>query len=105
SEGETWTRREWAEARLAQSFSRRVPADVQQELARAGARADRYIAEYNIWMHHLLDDDGRRLFPPEMRLLSHWNLRDEIKASYADPGDGLAKQRMIQKVMDRIVTQ
>ncbi len=40
-----------------------------------------------------------------MRLLSHWNLRDEIKADYADKQNGLAKQRMIQQVMGRIVTQ
>ncbi len=40
-----------------------------------------------------------------MRLLSHWNLRDEIKADYADSSNGLAKQRMIQQVMERIVTQ
>ena len=40
-----------------------------------------------------------------MRLLSHWNLRDEIKADYTDPANGLAKQRMIQQVMERIVTQ
>src|SRR5207237_432745 len=44
-------------------------------------------------------------FPPKMRLLSHWNLRDEIKADYADKQNGLAKQRMIQQVMGRIVTQ
>ena len=36
-----------------------------------------------------------RLFPPKLRLLSHWNLRDEIKADYGDAADGLAKQRMI----------
>ncbi|MDQ5872919.1 MAG: hypothetical protein M3547_12030, partial [Acidobacteriota bacterium] len=46
-----------------------------------------------------------RLFPPKMRLLSHWNLRDEIKADYGDAANGLAKQRTIQKVMERIVTQ
>jgi hypothetical protein len=56
-------------------------------------------------MHHLLDDQGRRLFPAKLRLLSHWNLRDEIKSDYKDPQDGLAKQRMIEKVMERIVTQ
>ena len=56
-------------------------------------------------MHHLVDDKGQRLFPPKMRLLSHWNLRDEIKADYADAQNGLAKQRMIQQVMERIVTQ
>ena len=51
---------------------------------RARPRPDQYISGYNIWMHHLVDDKGNRLFPPELRLLSHWNLRDEIKASYDD---------------------
>lgn len=40
-----------------------------------------------------------------MRLLSHWNLRDEIKADYADTEHGLAKQRAIQQVMERIIAQ
>ena len=104
-EGEKWTRRQWAEARLAQRFSKRIPAEVNLEIAKVSAEADRYIAEYNIWMHHLLDQKGERLFPPKLRLLSHWNLRDEIKADYSDAGHGLAKQRMIQQVMERIVTQ
>jgi hypothetical protein len=103
--GDKWTRRQWAEARLAQQFSRRVPAEVNQKIAAANALADRYIAEYNIWMYHLLDDNGERLFPPKMRLLSHWNLRDEIKAQYSNGGGGLERQRMIEQVMNRIVTQ
>ncbi|UCC75181.1 MAG: hypothetical protein JSV86_11735 [Gemmatimonadota bacterium] len=105
TEGDSWTRREWAEVRLAQAFDTRIPADVLLAASRAGARADQYVAEYNIWMHHLLDDRGRRLFPAGLRLLSHWNLRDEIKANYGAGEDGLAKQRMIQQVMERIVTQ
>ena len=105
NDGQSWTRRQWAEARMAQQFARRVPAEVQLELSRASAQADRYIAEYNIWMHHLLDDEGQRLFPAKMKLLSHWNLRDQIKADYSDGENALAKQRMIQKVMERIVTQ
>ncbi|HUQ33796.1 MAG TPA: hypothetical protein VM095_16870 [Pyrinomonadaceae bacterium] len=105
TEGEKWSRREWAEARLAQRFSKRIPAEVNQAIAQASAEADRYIAEYNIWMHHLLDEKGRRLFPAGLRLLSHWNLRDQIKADYSAGADGLAKQRMIQQVMERIVTQ
>ncbi len=104
-EGPQWTRRQWAEVRLAQTFSKRIPADVNLAIARAAAEADHYIAEYNIWMHHLVDEQGQRLFPPKLRLLSHWNLRDEIKASYADKNNGLAKQRMIQQVMERIVGQ
>jgi hypothetical protein len=104
--GDKWNRRQWAEVRLAQRFSRRIPAEVNQAIAEAGAISDQYIAEYNVWMHHLVDDNGDRLFPPKMRLLSHWNLRDEIKAQYGASGDDvLAKQRMIQKVMERIVTQ
>jgi len=105
SEGANWTRRQWAEARLAQRFSKRVPADVNLAISRVGAEADQYIAEYNIWMHHLVDEKDNRLFPSGMRLLSHWNLRDEIKANYSDPSTGLTKQRMIQTVMERIVTQ
>ena len=102
--GESWTRREWAEARLAQRFSRRVPAEVNLALSQAMSDAEKYIAEYNIWMHHLVDAKGVRLFPAEMRLLSHWNLRDELKSDYDDAKTGLAKQRTIAKVMDRIVT-
>ena len=105
AEGEKWSRRQWAEVRLAQRFSKRVPAEVNQAIAQASAESGRYIAEYNIWMHHLVDEGGNRLFPPKLRLLSHWNLRDEIKADYSDSKTGLAKQRMIQQVMERIVTQ
>jgi hypothetical protein len=105
SDGKNWTRRQWAEARLAQRFSRRVPAEVSQEITKANAVADQYIAGYNIWMHHLVDDDGNRMFPAKMRLLSHWNLRDEIKAQYSQGADGIPRQQMIQTVMERIVTQ
>jgi hypothetical protein len=104
-DGPNWTRRQWAEVRLAQRFDKRIPADVNLSIAQAGAESAQYISQYNIWMYHLLDPQGQRLFPPKMRLLSHWNLRDEIKADYSNPQTGLAKQRMIQQVMERIVTQ
>jgi hypothetical protein len=104
-DGPHWSRRQWAEVRLAQRFSKRIPAVVNLDIAQAEAEAGQYIAEYNIWMHHVLDSHGQRLFPPKMRLLSHWNLRDEIKADYADSQNGLAKQRLIQQVMECIVTQ
>ncbi|HET8797726.1 MAG TPA: hypothetical protein VFO89_08565 [Thermoanaerobaculia bacterium] len=104
--GETWSRRQWAEAALALNFSKRVPSEVNLEAGKALADASQYVATYNIWMHHLVDDKGRRLFPAGMRLLEHWNLRDEIKASYSlDPKEGLPKQRMVQRVMERIVDQ
>ncbi len=99
------SRREWAELRLAGRFGRRVPAEVAQSVAAAGAAAELYIAQYNIWMHHLVDGSGARLFPKGLRLITHWNLRDELKADYADAKTGLAKQRIIIKVMERIVSQ
>ncbi|HEX9050464.1 MAG TPA: hypothetical protein VF841_08040 [Anaeromyxobacter sp.] len=102
--GDAWSRREWAEARLANRFARRVPAEVNQGIARAAAHADAYVADYNLYMHHVLSEKGERLFPKGKRLLSHWNLRDELKAQYEQDG-GLARQRVIAKAMDRIVTQ
>ena len=103
--GSSWTRRQWAEARLADRFATRVPASVNLAIAKAQSDSAQYIASYNIWMHHLVDEKGVRLFPAKMRLLSHWNLRDEIKSDYADGAAGAAKQRAIRKVMERIVDQ
>ncbi|MBI3182234.1 MAG: hypothetical protein HYZ28_08830 [Myxococcales bacterium] len=103
-DGKSYSRRKWAEVRLTGRYSRRVPAEVQQQVAEASAAAELYISQYNLWMHHLLDEKGERLFPKGKRLITHWNLRDELKANYADP-KGLAKQQAIVKVMERIVSQ
>ena len=84
AQARTYTRRQWAEARLTGRFNQRVPSDVRQQASRAASEADLYIAEYNIWMHHLVNEKGERLFPQGMRLITHWNLRDELKANYAD---------------------
>lgn len=104
SKGPSWSRRQWAEARLTGRVARRTPGEVLQQISAAQAAADLYIAEYNVWMHHVLSEKGERLFPKGKRLISHWNLRDELKAQYADPA-GLDRQRVIVKVMERIVTQ
>ncbi|HNR41785.1 MAG TPA: hypothetical protein PKL65_06105 [Bacteroidales bacterium] len=103
--GPSWTREEWAMARLGDYFVARVPAGLQQALAVAGGNADMYIADYNICMDKLRTDDGRQIFPDGLLLLSHWNLRDEIKADYADADKGPEKQDMIYKVMERIIKQ
>ena len=105
TDGRRWTRRQWAQARLAERFSKRVPSEVSLGIARASERGEDYIARYNVWMHHVLASGGRRLFPAKMRLLSHWNLRDEIKAEYGEGAAALPKQRLIEQVMERIVTQ
>lgn len=98
-------RKAWAQARLGDVFSERIPAEVNQKVSDILAAADIYISDYNIYMGNLENDRGERLFPADMRLLCHWNLRDEIKANYAGGKKGHVKQRMIYEVMKRIVCQ
>ena len=105
AQGPRYSRRQWAETRLAGRFARRVPSSVRQAVAQASTEADLYVSQYNVWTHHLVDAKGERLFPSGQRLISHWNLRDELKAQYSDKEKGLTRQRMLIKVMERIVTQ
>lgn len=104
AEGGKWTRRQWAEARLAQRFAVRASSATAERIGKAYSAAQAYVSSYNIYTHNLLTDDGRRLFAKGQRLLSHWNLRDEIKALYSDP-KGIEKQRLLATVMERIVRQ
>ncbi len=99
-----WTRKDWAYARMGDVFDSRVPSDVNQLVANANNQSGIYISDYNIYAGKLLSNEGKTLFPPDMKLLSHWNIRDEIKSNYANP-DGLAKQQMLYEVMKRIITQ
>ena len=39
-DGPSWSRRQWAEVRLAEGFSKRIPADVNLGIAQAGAQAE-----------------------------------------------------------------
>jgi hypothetical protein len=103
--GPNWTPMQWGYARLGDVFSSRVPSDLVQQAAKVAAEGDAYIADYNIYMGNLLNDDNQKLFPENMVLLSHWNLRDEIKANYANKEIGFKKQALIYQVMQRIVDQ
>ena len=102
--GPGWDRETWARSRLMDRFAARVPAAVSQSIGRTLTAADQYIAGYNVALDRLVAPGGERLFPEGLRLISHWGLRDELKSRYDDPG-GLARQRAIQRVMERIVRQ
>lgn len=104
SSGKEWTREKWAETRLAEEFMTRLPSEVAQKRSETYTLADDYIANYNIYMNQLINDNGNRLFPQGLKLISHWGLRDELKAQYANP-EGFPRQKMIQKVMERIILQ
>jgi hypothetical protein len=103
--GPNWSRRQWAEARMGELFTSRVPASVNTGIAHALTTSDNYISNYNIYMGNLLDEGGKTHFPAEMKLISHWNLRDELKANYNKGDEGLLKQKMIYQVMLRIINQ
>lgn len=103
--GTTWTRQQWAFARMGDMFTTRVPASLQLKIAKNLTEADTYISEYNIFMGNLLNKQGKQLFPKDMKLITHWGLRDELKSNYADTKQGLEKQRMVYAVMKRIIDQ
>ena len=104
--GKSWSRTEWAYARLGDLFGARIPAEANQRLADQLMTAENYISNYNIMMGRLRNDAGEQLFADNMALITHWGLRDELKSNYANAdGRGLEKQRMIYQVMNRIIDQ
>lgn len=103
--GKEWTRQEWAYARLGDVFSSRVPGNVVANYSQALSEAENYIAGYNIMMHCLRNEQGEQLWTEPMALLSHWNLRDELKSNYADVPNAREKQEMIYQVMLHIIRQ
>lgn len=102
--GEKWSRLDWAYARMGDVFTSRVPSEYLLKMAEVSTKSGTYIAEYNIYAGNLVDDKGNTYFPKDLKLLSHWNLRDELKSQYANP-EGLVRQKMIYEVMKKIITQ
>ena len=103
--GKDWSRQEWAYARLGDVFTDRVPGNVIATYSQALSEAENYIAGYNIMMHCLRNEQGEQLWQEPMALLSHWNLRDELKSNYATVPHAHEKQEMIYQVMLRIIRQ
>ena len=110
--GTNWDSKQWAYARMADMIpeppaSGQAPDPYNDSHAPAGLEKSPwdYVSSYNIYMGHILSEDGRKLFPADMVLLCHWNLRDEIKADYAQAPDHFEKQKTVMKVLERVVSQ
>lgn len=101
--GHNWTAEEWGYARLGDVFTSRIPASVQQNLSNVGAAANSFIDNYNIDMKQVEDAHGTHHWKEPLLLITHWGLRDELKAAYADKKDGQNKQTAIYEVMKRII--
>lgn len=103
--GQQWNDLQWGYARMGDIFTSRVPAEIAQRMAAIETVSDDYIANYNIFMGKLVDENQNTFFPQNMVLITHWGLRDELKSQYSDNETGLMKQRMIYEVMKRIIYQ
>ena len=104
--GPFWSRKDWAYARMGDLYIVRVPPELQQKNIEVNTDSDIYVFEYNIYMGCLVNNQGEKPFPKNLKLISHWQLRDELISHYATPGDpGLQKQRMIYEVMKWIIFQ
>jgi hypothetical protein len=102
--GGEWSDRQWGFARLGDYYTSRVPPALIQNYSHVSSQTGMYIAEYNIFAGKLVNDEGETLFPETMKLLAHWNIRDEIKSNYGEPR-GQEKQEMLYNVMLRIINQ
>jgi len=102
--GQQWNSLQWAYARMGDMFTSRIPASLLLKSSEIITSADNYIAQYNIFMGNLINDNDTAFFPKDMKLISHWGLRDELKANY-NTQNGFEKQKMIFQVMNRIVNQ
>jgi len=103
--GEKWSYTHWGYVRLGDYFYSRVPANLKQNISTALANADNYIANYNVPMWLIQDSQGRVHWSHGKKLISHWGLRDELKAAYAENERGLVKQHVIYGVMKAIINQ
>jgi len=103
--GELWKDIHWGYVRLGDYFYSRVPANLKQNISTAIANADSYIANYNIPMWYVADNYGDRYWPEGTKLISHWGLRDELKAAYSEDKRGYFKQHIIYGIMKAIIDQ
>jgi len=102
--GANWTRTQWAHARMGERFTSRVPSELQQEFSRVFTVVDAWRTDYNFYMGQLRTSDGRTLFPEDLRLITHWGLRDHLRTYYALEGR-LESQEMIFAVMNHVINQ
>ena len=102
-DGAAWTRRQWAEAWLAERFSLRVPAGVFRAVAAARFAAERSLADA-CFRPDRLTPRGRRLYPPGSTPCRE-DPRNEIQAQYASGKEAVPRQRALQKALERIVAQ
>lgn len=101
--GHRWSDLEWGFVRLGDVFTSRVPSSVEQRIANVSAAANAYVDNFNINMKQVGSYRNEFFWYSSLPLISHWGLRDELKAAYADPTHGIDKQEVLYDVMKRVI--
>lgn len=101
--GARWSEQEWGFVRLGDVFTSRIPAAIEQNISNVMAAGNNYIDNFNIDMEQVGSFYNRFYWNSPLLLITHWGLRDELKAAYADSENGLEKQVVIYDVMKRII--
>lgn len=96
------TRLGWAARRMSDWGRAVVPAALLSESSRVHAEVDQFVSGYNLYLGNITFDDPNVVFPDNPRLVSHWGLRDYMMQQYDAP-HGLARQRAIVALMERVV--
>ncbi len=104
AQGGQWTRTRWAMVRLGDMFRVRIPEAVRAEAEAEIEGWEDYFRRYFIPMDRVLTPNLEIIFPDGIRLNCHHGLRDNIKGQYTK-GGGLERQRLIYRVMKRIIIQ
>lgn len=105
ADGAEWSGTRWAEARIAQSFGPRIPAELNDQARVVSHAAQKWVAEFHVPVGCAVDEQGSVIVDdPRRTLIAHWLVREEIKANYGRTDDApkaLARQRALAWIMAR----
>lgn len=100
--GGSWDLDRWAAARIAQAFGARIPQELSQRARTIGHACSQWVSHFHIPVGTLVDSTSSRWYPEDRALLTHWLVREEIKAQYNSP-TGVTRQRALASVMSRAI--
>ena len=100
--GGNWSTDEWAAVRIAQQFGARIPSALNDRAREVSHRCSRWVSGFHIPVGRLVDVSGSRWYDADRALLTHWLVREEIKAQ-GTMRDGLPRQRALAHVLGRAI--
>lgn len=101
---DSYSRKEWAEIRASGMFVSRVPSSVEQKISDTYSKSAEYVYSCYIDMSKVRDENDKKIFDDNLKLITHWGLRDQIKLYYAENNnENLNRQKTIYRIMENVV--